>query len=137
MSAKIFDILDQFNCTAIIFDLDGTILDNNAFHLKAWKKYLEEMGRNMGEEEYNANINGRTNKDVIEYIYQRKMQDDEVLPFALKKESLYRELYQPEIKPVKGLMDMLELLYARNIPMAIATSGIQVNIDFMFDNVPL
>jgi HAD superfamily hydrolase (TIGR01549 family) len=34
-------------------------------------------------------------------------------------------------------MELLEILYSHHVPMAIATSGIQVNIDFMFDNVPI
>jgi beta-phosphoglucomutase-like phosphatase (HAD superfamily) len=69
---KVEEILHRFNAGAVIFDLDGTLIDNNSYHLKSWKKYLENIGRDISEEEYNKNINGRTNKDVIEYIFQKK-----------------------------------------------------------------
>src|SRR5690606_37879899 len=46
-------------------------------------------------------------------------------------------LYLPYIAPVKGLLEWLEFLKQEGIPMAIATSGIQVNIDFMFEHVPI
>ena len=122
---------------AVIFDLDGTLIDNNAYHLQSWIHYLKNKNREISEEEYKANVNGRTNKDVIEYIYQRKMEDAEAMVYAHEKEAIYRELYQPHITPVAGLLPLLQKLKDLNIPMAIATSGIQVNIDFMFDNIPI
>lgn len=134
---KIEEILQRFNTKAVIFDLDGTLIDNNSYHLETWKKYLENIGRDISEEEYNANINGRTNKDVIRYIFNKEMSDEEVLKYSLEKEALYREVYLPFIKPVNGLIELLEILEEKKIPMAIATSGIQPNIDFMFENIPI
>jgi beta-phosphoglucomutase family hydrolase len=122
---------------AAIFDLDGTLIDNNSYHLQSWLQYLKDMNREMSEEEYKANVNGRTNKDVIEYIYQRKMDDKEAMKYAHEKEAIYRELYAPYIKPVAGLLELLEKLRSLSIPMAIATSGIQVNIDFLFEHIPI
>src|SRR6476661_9037654 len=122
---------------AAIFDLDGTLIDNNSYHLQSWLQYLKDMNREMSEEEYKANVNGRTNKDVIEYIYQRKMDDEEAMKYAHEKEAIYRQLYAPYIKPVPGLLELLEKLRSLSIPMAIATSGIQVNIDFLFEHIPI
>lgn len=130
-------ILRKFETRAVIFDLDGTLLDNNSYHLKSWIEYLKKIGRNISEEEYNANINGRTNTDVIKYIYNREMTNEEILKYTLEKEALYRELYKPFIKPIAGLSNFLQILKEKKIPMAIATSGIQPNIDFMFEEVPI
>ena len=134
---RIETVLIRFKTKAVIFDLDGTLLDNNPYHLKSWIEYLKNQGRNISEEEFNTNINGRTNKDVIEYIYERKMSDEEILKYSLEKEAVYRKVYKPYIKPVEGLVNFLEVLEEKNIPMAIATSGIQPNIDFMFEHVPI
>jgi beta-phosphoglucomutase family hydrolase len=134
---KVDTILNDFEAEAVIFDLDGTLLDNNPYHLQSWKKYLENMGRDMTEEEYNANINGRTNRDVIDYIHGDALNEENSLKYGLEKEALYREVYKPFIKPVNGLLAFLKILADKNVPMAIATSGIQPNIDFMFDNVPI
>lgn len=134
---KIDKILKQFQTRAAIFDLDGTLLDNNSFHLKSWLQYLKHLNRKISPEEFNANINGRTNKDVIQYIFNRKMNEEEILKHSLEKEAVYRKIYQPYIKPVKGLLNFLEILKNKKIPMAIATSGIQPNIDFMFENIPV
>lgn len=135
--SDILNIFYKSDIKAVIFDLDGTLLDNNSFHLKSWIMYLEKMGRIISKEEYNAHINGRTNRDVIEYIYGKKMSDEDILKYSLEKEALYREIYRPFIKPVDGLIEFLEFLENKKIPTAIATSGIQPNIDFMFENVPI
>lgn len=130
-------ILSDFNTKAVIFDLDGTLIDNNSYHRQTWERYLEKMGKKISEEEFNANMNGRTNEDAIKYIYGKDISSQESLKHTLDKEALYREIYKPFIKPVSGLIDFLELLKSKNISMAIATSGIQPNIDFMFENIPI
>jgi beta-phosphoglucomutase family hydrolase len=137
LQKKIDSILKKFETKAVIFDLDGTLLDNNSFHRKTWEAYLKKMGKLISEEEFNAHINGRTNKDAVEYIYGRKMSEEESTKYTLEKEALYRQIYKPFIKPVPGLLNFLEILNQKNIPMAIATSGIQPNIDFMFENIPI
>lgn len=130
-------LLKDFNTKAVIFDLDGTLIDNNSFHRQTWEKYLEKIGKKISEEEFNANLNGRTNEDAIKYIFEKDISSEESLKHTLDKEALYREIYKPFIKPVAGLIDFLEKLKSKNIPMAIATSGIQPNIDFMFENIPI
>jgi beta-phosphoglucomutase len=137
LKRKIDGILNEFETKAVIFDLDGTLLDNNPFHRKSWIEYLKNMGREISEEEFNENFNGRTNKDVIEYIFNRKMTPEEILKYSLEKEAVYREIYKPFIKPVTGLLQFLQFLKDKKFPIAIATSGIQPNIDFMFENVPI
>ena len=132
---KVEEILNKFKIEAVIFDLDGTLIDNNSYHRKTWEKYLEKLGKQISEEEFNANMNGRTNADAIKYIFGKEMDEEEATKYTLEKEALYRKIYQPFIKPVTGLIDFLEILKSKNIPMAIATSGIQPNIDFMFENI--
>jgi beta-phosphoglucomutase len=137
MKETIETLIERFEIKGVIFDLDGTMLDNNPYHLRAWKQYLHQMGRDISDKDYNANVNGRTNKDVIRYIFGNEADDDEVLKRSLEKEAVYRELYKQDIKPVNGLPDLLKIIDDKGIPMAIATSGIQVNIDFMFEHVPV
>lgn len=129
--------LESMNVKAVIFDLDGTLIDNNTYHLQSWIQYLKNQNREISEEEYRARVNGRTNKDVIEYIYGRPMEEEEAMVYALEKEAIYRDLYQSHIVPVEGLLSLLQEFRALGIPMAIATSGIQVNIDFMFAHIPI
>ncbi len=99
---------------AIIFDLDGTLLDNNEVHFKAWKKYLKENQKEISDEDFKENISGRTNKDVVEYIYQKEMTENEASKYYEGKEEIYRKMYEADIAPVAGLQDFLEDLDNHN-----------------------
>ena len=122
---------------AIIFDLDGTLIDNNAYHIEAWKVFYDKIGKPFSKEEYTNNINGRINSDIFNYIFDSNLNTELLENYSTEKETLYRELYKPHIKAIDGLIDFLEELEKANIPKAIATSGLVPNINFMFEHVPI
>jgi beta-phosphoglucomutase family hydrolase len=122
---------------AVIFDLDGTLIDNNAYHIEAWKVFYKKIGREFSMDEYKNKINGRINKDIFNYIFGKQLADDEINRFTHEKEALYREYYAPYIKPIPGLLNLLGEIKTAGIPMAIATSGLPVNIAFMFEHVTI
>lgn len=130
-------IIERHGIEAAIFDLDGTILDNNSYHLKAWLQYLKDKNITITQEEYNENMSGRKNKDVLEYVFKRKLSDEEVKKYSYEKEAVYRQIYEPHIKEISGFTRLLKYLKERSVKLAIATSGIQPNIDFMFKHLPL
>jgi len=134
---KAIDLLNEFELQAAIFDLDGTLLDNNYYHRISWIAYLKNAGRNITEEEFNENMNGRTNHDAVQYIFGKDLSEEKITNITLEKEAVYREMYAQYIKPVPGLINLLEFFRNKGLLMAIATSGIQPNIDFMFDHVPI
>lgn len=123
---------------AVAFDLDGTLIDNNQFHFITWQEFYRKRNRELTLDEYKACFNGRTMTDCVKYVFQQPdMPAEEIERYTNEKESLYREIYAAHIKPISGLLALLELLDQEQIPMVIATSGIQDNIDFMFSHIPL
>lgn len=122
---------------AIIFDLDGTLIDNNAYHIEAWKVFFKKIGRSWSDEEYKTEFNGKVNRDIFNYIFNRQLPAAELQEYTNEKEALYRELYAPDIVAIPGLINFLNEMQEANIRMAIATSGIKVNIQFMFDHLPV
>lgn len=123
--------------SAVIFDLDGTLIDNNAYHIEAWKAFYAKHGFVFSDEVYTKTINGKINRDIFPLIFGKPVPAADIDAYTEEKESMYRELYAPHIEPVAGLIDFLEELSAAGIPLAIATSGLPVNIEFMFEHVPI
>ena len=70
-------------------------------------------------------------------VFERELSAAELHEYSNEKEALYRELYKSDIAAIPGLINFLNEMQQANIRMAIATSGIKVNIKFMFDHVPI
>lgn len=121
---------------AIIFDMDGVIVDTNAFHKKAIHQFCRKYGFELTEEQLRTSVYGRTNKDWITNLFGT-LSENQLQSYADEKEHLFRELYAPHIKPVKGLVAFLEKLVNASIPRAIATSAPRANVDFVLDKTML
>jgi len=122
---------------AVIFDLDGTLIDNNAYHIEAFKAFYDKIGKPFTLDEYKQHINGRVNREIFNYVFNTTLTPEKSEEYTSEKEGLYRELYAPHIKPVTGLIDFLNELEQAKIPKAVATSGIIPNINFMFEHIPI
>src|SRR5437870_11183484 len=92
----------------VLFDLDGTLLDNNDYHKQAWEQYLKENDKEISDEDFKEHISGRTNLDAVQHIYGKEMSEEEAEKYYLDKEKIYRDLYKPHIKPIKGLIEFLK-----------------------------
>jgi HAD superfamily hydrolase (TIGR01509 family) len=115
---------------AVVFDMDGVIVDTNPTHKIAIQQFCGRYGFNLTEEELRTKVYGRTNRDWITNLFG-KLTEEQLEAYAFEKEQLFRELYAPIIEPVKGLVTFLELLKANNIPRSIATSAPPANVDFV------
>ena len=111
--------------------MDGVIVDNNPVHVEAWKIYAERLGFELTPEKIRNDLYGRTNADAFRRLYRDDLDDPEYQRLSQEKEALYREMYKATIAPVSGLMDFLENMKVNRVPMAIATSAIPENVDFV------
>lgn len=119
---------------AVLFDMDGTLIDNYPFHLKAWGLICEKYGAPRSEEEIIRDLHG-TNFEVCQNFFGKHITFEESERIGDEKEALYREIYKPHIQPVDGLPELLEALKQRNIPMAVGTMGNKANADFTLDTL--
>lgn len=121
----------------VAFDIDGTIIDNNHYHYLAFAEFYKKRNRTLDKDYFVKKFNGKTNTDLMKLIFGEDLSAEESERLSQEKEAIYREIYAPHIKPVNGLMELLEALKKENIPMVIATSGMPVNVEFLFQHVPI
>jgi HAD superfamily hydrolase (TIGR01509 family) len=124
------DLIPTF---AVIFDMDGVIVDSNPYHKIALKQFCEKHSYHLSDAELKSRIFGRTNKDWLMSLFNGKLTDKQVKEFEDEKESLFREIFAQHIKPVEGLISFLEMLKARQIPRAVATSAPPANVQFTLE----
>lgn len=122
---------------AVIFDMDGVVVNNTAYHIKAWEKFCNNHGIIWNKEVYLQNINGRPIKEGIGSLFAKKLSPKEIDSLCHEKEQLYRELYKDDIAPLKGLLFFLEHLSGNNIPRAIATSANPLNVEFTLGGIDI
>ncbi|KRQ86402.1 Beta-phosphoglucomutase [Caloramator mitchellensis] len=121
---------------AVIFDMDGVLIDNYEYHCIAWKEFARRRNINLSDEEIIKNF-GRTNKEIFAQIFKRELNEDEVITLGEEKERVYREVYKEYVKPVDGLVDYLKFLKQKEIKTAVASSAPIENIDFILDELDI
>jgi len=120
---------------AAIFDLDGTIVDNMRYHEKAFRLLAAKHRIALSDEDFRW-MAGRKNKDIFaQYFGEKTVEEHEKL--ADEKESIYRELFEPVIVEVPGLLDFLKLLHTQKIKLAIASAAPKENRIFVFKHLPI
>ena len=119
---------------AVIFDMDGVIVDTNPYHRAAWRAYYERYGKTLSDADFVRYVSGKHNADIVAHLFAgQPLTPDEVLRLGNEKEALFRDLYRPHITPVPGLVDFLKALRATGIRTAVATSAPVENLDFVVD----
>jgi HAD superfamily hydrolase (TIGR01509 family) len=111
-----------------VFDLDGTIVDNMPVHIEAFAIFAERHGLPPLTLDDRKRLDGRRNRDIFPDLFGRPLGGAEQLAYAEEKEALYRQLSTGRLKPVNGLIRLLDLLDARNVPVAVATSAPPENV---------
>lgn len=119
---------------AIIFDMDGVIVDNISYHITALKIFLRKFGKEITDEYFQTHLNGRTIQEVILGL-KPDATHGEVMELAEEKEKIYRDLYQADLKATPGLHDFLKQAKEQGLKMAVATSAITANADFTLDGL--
>ena len=114
--------MNLFEKRAFIFDMDGTLVDNMRFHTEAWGKMLAENGVEMNAHDFLVKTAGKTNREILPGVFG-EISDERILELGERKETLYRELFLPERRPLKGVMEFLEEARKLGVKMAVATAA--------------
>jgi HAD superfamily hydrolase (TIGR01509 family) len=117
---------------AVLFDMDGVIVDTNPAHKIAILQFCDTYNKRLSDEELTKYIWGRTNKEWIRHLFGDDISDTQLKAYADEKELLFRKIYEPHVKLLKGLKEFLDLLELNNIPKAVGTSAPPENVDFIF-----
>lgn len=121
---------------AFIFDLNGTMIDDMQFHVKAWYHILnEELGAGLTWQQVKNEMYGKNSELLIRVFGEDRFTPEEMDRISFEKEKKYQHEYLPHLKLIPGLQQFLEKAHALNIPMAIGSAAILFNIDFVLDNL--
>lgn len=121
-------MLPPFRPKAVIFDIDGTLVDNMHLHAEAFASFAQRHGMPPLTAEDRARLDGRRNSEIFPILFKRDVPRDEWVAYEHEKESLYRELSRGRLQPMKGLRRLIDRLHQSGVSMALATSAPEPNV---------
>jgi len=120
---------------ALIFDLDGVVIDSMPMHTEAWRIYLNRLG--IPIENLEERMHGRRNDELVKDLIGAQLPAGEVFAHGAAKERLFREMMGPTLEAhiVPGVRDFL--MRPDGAPRAVASNAEPANIDFVLDGAGL
>ena len=115
---------------ALVFDLDGTLVDTVYAHVFAWQRALDEAGMPIDGWRIHRRIgmSGGLFTRAVAREVGRPLTDEEAEAIQARHGELFRELL-PERRPLPGAIELLAELRASGVVHGIATSGRRPEID--------
>jgi len=108
--------------SAVIFDMDGVLIDSGAHHRAAWRALLEEMGEEADPEYWRLTI-GRPSEEAVPLLLGRPMSDWEIRRLARRKRDLYVDFARAGLVTVAGVSRFVAALADHGVPRAVGTSA--------------
>lgn len=122
--------------SAYLFDLNGTIIDDMAYHHKAWYHILnDELNASLSWEEVKQEMYGKNQELLIRVFGNDRFTAQEMQEISIQKEIRYQKEFLPQLKLLPGLSNFLDQSSRAGIKMAIGSAAIPFNIDFVLDNL--
>lgn len=115
---------------ALIFDMDGTMVDSMPWHAKAWIEYGRRHGLSIDVPDFMRRTTGRTAYECACELMGREVSEAESAAITHGKESIYRELFGAEFREVAGFRAFARDAAARGLKIAVGTAGDRHNIAF-------
>jgi beta-phosphoglucomutase len=122
---------------AFIFDMDGTIVDNMAFHTKSWLEFFARRGKEYDPDAFFRETAGAQGREILRERLGPEIPDDEIAVLAQEKDALYREMYGPHRAAIQGFEDFVTKASGLGVALAVATSAPPKNIVFTLDELDL
>lgn len=122
---------------AVIWDVDGTLIDSGALHFESWQAIMRDEARELTHVQFHATF-GQRNDTVLRAFLGPDVSASEIERISLTKEGYYRDLVRSRgIQPLPGVRRWLQELQAAGWKQAIASSAPMLNVEAIVEALGL
>jgi HAD superfamily hydrolase (TIGR01509 family) len=107
---------------AVIFDVDGTLVDSNDAHARAWAEAMAESGWQVPVERIRPLI-GMGGDKLLPRLTGIDAESVEGKAMTTRRGTIFRERYLPLLKPTRGAESLLEKLHGAGMQLVVASSA--------------
>jgi beta-phosphoglucomutase len=112
---------------AVIFDMDGVLVDSYRAHFESWRRLYGELGVEYSEAAFAADF-GRTSRDILRRTLGDDLTDTRIRALDERKEALYRNNIRANFPAMDGAVELIDALWADGFLLAVGSSGPTENI---------
>lgn len=123
--------------SALIFDMDGTMIDSMPFHAKSWVEFTRRHGISIEVDDLMRRTTGRTGAECMNELFGRTLEVQRAWALIAEKEAIYRDLFSPVFSEVTGFKQFAQNVRAINLKVGVGTAGDQHNIKFAFSHLKM
>lgn len=120
---------------ALLFDLDGTLVDTDRHHVAAWSELLAEAGRTLTLEDYRTRVMGAPNDAIMAFLFPEHGPERQA-ELADRKEAIFRASVA-SLEPAKGLLALLGWAGRHDVPCGVVTNAPRLNATLMLAGLGL
>src|SRR5947209_8625381 len=111
----------MFMLKAVIFDMDGVLVDSHPSHTTAWKKLLLLHGKQMMESHVELVRSGRKKEELLQW-FLGDLTTDQIRTCSQEKDAFFQE-QMGNLAAIAGVQELLPELSRAGVPMAVASCG--------------
>jgi beta-phosphoglucomutase len=120
---------------AVIFDMDGVLVDSYRAHYQSWIELAEADGLRVTEAEFAATF-GRTSREIVACLWgEGRYSDAEIAELDQRKEAAYRRIVEADFPAMPGAVALLRALRSAGFRLAVGSSGPPENVELVLDRL--
>ncbi|MDP6047529.1 MAG: HAD family phosphatase [Phycisphaerae bacterium] len=119
---------------AVIFDMDGVLVDSYQAHFESWRQTAQAHGLDMTEQQF-AGTFGRTTREIITALWGDHVSGDSVGLWDDQKELAYRGILDADFPAMHGAGALLASLREAGMKLAIGSSGPPENVELVLEHL--
>jgi HAD superfamily hydrolase (TIGR01509 family) len=112
----------------VIFDMDGVLVDSHATHRRAWRLFLDSLGRHHLDSDLDFILDGHKRDDILRHFFG-DIPDRQLEEFGKQKDSIFQQI-QLTVSAVPGAVRLVRDLHTRGACLAVATSASRCRAQF-------
>src|SRR5438874_12394315 len=124
--------MSNANGYAVLWDVDGTLVDTAELHFQAWEELCRDLGRPFSRADFAATF-GRRNPEIFRHLFGDHFGEKETDELGFRKEELYRAAARRGVELLPGARALLEGLHAAGFKQAIGSSAPLANVELILE----